>query len=314
MTAAAVMAALWPRYGTGRRFLRRWHVAEPDDEQIAVAVRYLRNRRLPIVPIMVLFLLAQDTVGVRPGSDDLLNLFTLLGSLLVALLIAELLAGLQRPQGVARTASLVRRRAHDLVPGYAVWLHAALTVVTVSVALIGLAAQPAVARALERLPPNEGSELVLADEYRADLAHPIGWPIVLGTVLVALVVLAVVWRTTMRPADRDERIDLVLRVRSVRVAVGTGIALTGALSVAAAERVSRMGSFLHGRPTVGDPIGRYSTAGPAFPADTGVALPGWLEVPFGITGALGLILLLTGLLGWVWVVNPPSRLSALSGI
>jgi hypothetical protein len=40
--AGAVTLALWPRYGTGRRFLRRWYIAEPDDEQVAVAVRTLR--------------------------------------------------------------------------------------------------------------------------------------------------------------------------------------------------------------------------------------------------------------------------------
>jgi hypothetical protein len=144
---------------------------------------------------------------------------------------------------------------------------------------------------LNRLPPNEprsdGSGVMLSEEYRTDLGHAIGWPIVLAAVLVALVVLAVVRQATVRPADRDHRIDLVLRVRSARVAVGTGIALTGALGVAAAERLNHVAAFL---------------ARPYAPVP-----PGWLAAQSGIAGALSLGLLLTGLLGWVWVANPPWR-------
>ena len=309
--AGLVILALWPRYGTGRRFLRRWGIAEPDDEQVAVAVRYLRRRRLPIVPLMLVLPLAKTAVGVRPAGDDPLNPFTLLASLLVALLLAESLAGLRRP-GAVRTAPLVQRSVRDLLPRYAVWLHAMLTAVVAGVALAGLAVQPAVDRALDRLPPNEsrpdGSGLVLLDELRAELADPIGWPIVLGAALVAVVAFAVAWRATARPADPDQRIDLVLRVRSARVAVGTGIALTGALGVAAVERMGHIGDLLRGAPTAGPPFGSYPAGGPAFPADAIAATePGWLDVWASISPLLGLVVLLTGLLGWVWVANPPLR-------
>lgn len=309
--AGAVMLALWPRYESGRRFLRRWDVRHPDDEQIAMAVRYLRWRRLPIVPLMLVLPLAKAAVGVRPAGDDPLNVFTLLGSLLVALLLAESLAGWRRPAGGLRIAPLARRSAGDLLPGYAVWLHAALTVVVVGMALAALAVQPAVDRALDRLPPNQygpdgGSELVLSEELRRELASADSWPVVLGAGLVAAIVVATVWRAAVRPADLDPGIDLVLRVRSARVAVGTGIALTGALGIAAVERLSLVAGFLAGHPRAGPIFGSYPADGPAFPAADPTAT-GWWDVWSSIGTPVGLTVLLTALLGWVWVANPPLR-------
>lgn len=314
---ALLTLALWPRHRAGREFLRRWHVPEPDDEQIALAVRYLRARRWPIVPIMVLLLLLAQAAGGQLTDDGWLGL-SLLGAVLVALLLAEWSAALRHPSGATRTASLVRRRARDLLPGYAAWLLAVPAGLTISLALAGMAAQPAVISRLHRLPPNEQrpdrSGLVLADEFRAELAHFGGWWIVLATVLVAVVVLAVVWRCAVRVAEGDDRIDRLLRERSARVAVGIGIALTGALGVAAAERLSTVGAFLNGRPTGGSAsfFNTYPAAGPAFPDGAVADVPGWLPALSDAAGALGLVLLLTGLLGWVWVANPPLRRLAAS--
>lgn len=313
--AVAVMLALWPRHETGRRFLRRWHVGEPDDEQIAVAVRYLRERRVLMVPFVVLFASVDHVVVGRQYGYDLRYMLTLLGALLMGLLLAESLAGLRRRRGTTRTALLVRRRAGDLVPAYAVWLYAGLTVMTVGVAVAGLVVQPAVTAALQRLPPNEqrpdGSGLVLLDESRADLARAVGWPILAGTALITLVVLGVVWRSAVRAAHPDHRVDLVLRTRSARVAVGAGMALIGQLGVEAIERLSIVESFLRGQPQGGiaSLLHTYPVAGPAFPADAvTTALPGWLHALSPAIGPLGLALLLTSVLGWVWVANPPARL------
>jgi len=133
---------------------------------------------------------------------------------------------------------------------------------------------------------------------------------VIAIALIAFVVLAVVWRSTTRVADPDDRVDSVLRLRSARVAVGIGIALTGAFGVAAAERLSTVASFLGGRPVAGSAaiLHTYPAAGPAFPADVGAAaMSGWLRALSDVAGPIGLLLLLTGLLGWVWVANPPLR-------
>jgi hypothetical protein len=301
-----VTLVVWPRYWTGRRFLLRWHIGEPDDAQIATAVRYLRRRRLPVVPLLLLTGAVLAALGFAPSGGSPQDGLAFLAALLVALLLAELLPAI-RPVPDARPSR------PPLVPSYAVRLYATLLAVTVAAALAGLAAQPAADRTLDSLPPNragpDGSGIVLADSYRTELANPTGWLIIVTATLAALVVLAVVRIAHSWRADPDERLDLVLRVRTARVGVGLGIAVTAALGTAAVDRLGRLANFVDGNPIDGGAItGTFPVAGPDFPAVA--APPAWLQPWPDLHPPLGLALLIAGILGWAWVANPPRRLPA----
>src|SRR5882762_3283412 len=200
----ALMLVLWPTAGPARRVLRRWgDIAEPGADQVAVAVRDLRERRLLMVLLMVLAPLTARAVPavLRPTGD--LGAYYLLGSLLVAWLIAEVVAVLRPQRGSVRTASLVRRRW--LVPTWAVVLHLGLALIAVVLALV---AQPWVG----------------------------GWYLILLVLLTLLVVYGIARLAVVRPAGAHDDVDAALRTRSARVAVGVGILLAGMFIAAAGTR------------------------------------------------------------------------------
>jgi hypothetical protein len=198
-----LMLLTWPMAGAGRRMLRRWgDIAEPDRDQIAVVVRYLRERRLLVVPLMFL---APLTARAMPAIVGPLGSYHLLGSLLVAWLLAEVAATVRPRRGLVRTASLVRREW--LVPRWAVGLHLGLAV---AVVLTVVAA------------PWAG-----------------GWYLIVLTVVTSLVVYGIAWLAMVRPAGAaDDDVDTALRVCSARVALGVGILLAGLLADAGGNRLA----------------------------------------------------------------------------
>jgi hypothetical protein len=104
----AILIVLWPGEKHGKRLLERWGVAEPSAAEVALAVRYLKRRRL-WYPWLFL--------AIPPLLDDG-GAGTIVVTLLLGGLIAELLA--QRPaRGPRREAVLTPRTLRDVVP---VWV------------------------------------------------------------------------------------------------------------------------------------------------------------------------------------------------
>jgi hypothetical protein len=192
--ALVLMALTWPRPVVARRVLRRWgDIAEPTPDQLAVVVRYLRERRLLVLPLMVLAPFTASGVRALIGPADDLGLYHLLGSLLVAWLLAEVVASVRPRRGALRTASLEPRGWRGLVPVWAVALHIGLTV----------------------------------------LAIVLGGGLLISVASTALVVVyGICLLAVLRPATADLEVDQCLRLRSARVAVGVGV-LLAALLVAA---------------------------------------------------------------------------------
>ncbi|MFF0145600.1 hypothetical protein ATK36_1790 [Amycolatopsis sulphurea] len=175
-----ILIVLWPGDRQGVRLLTKWGVPEPSPDQVSVAVRYLRRRR---------FWYPWLFIGI-PLIPQLKSLPIMGGAgavVIVALLgglIAEVVA--QRPARQARReAVLTTRRVLDFAP---LW----------TFIVAGLAELGAVVR------------LAISGQWAA-----------LGLVLVAA---AVAWGMVLlavrRPATGDAEVDMVLRTRSARVAVG----------------------------------------------------------------------------------------------
>ncbi|MEV6642862.1 hypothetical protein [Amycolatopsis sp. NPDC051371] len=106
-----ILIALWPGEKHGKRLLERWGVPDPDAAEVALAVRYLKRRRLWYP---WLYLAIPPVLGdTGPG--------TIITTLLVGGLIAELLA--QRPSRTPRReAVLAPRTLTDVVPIWALVL------------------------------------------------------------------------------------------------------------------------------------------------------------------------------------------------
>jgi hypothetical protein len=103
----AILIVLWPGEKHGKRLLVRWGVADPDAGEVALAVRYLKRRRLwyPWLFLAIPPLLDDTTTG------------SILATLLLGGLIAELLA--QRPsRGPRREADLAPRTLLGIVPAW----------------------------------------------------------------------------------------------------------------------------------------------------------------------------------------------------
>ncbi|MEU7786760.1 hypothetical protein [Amycolatopsis sp. NPDC049159] len=104
----AILIVLWPGEKHGKRLLERWGVPGPDAEEVALAVRYLKRRRLwyPWLFLALPPLFGDTTTG------------SLVATLLLGGLIAELLA--QRPaRGPRREADLAPRTLTAIAP---VWV------------------------------------------------------------------------------------------------------------------------------------------------------------------------------------------------
>ncbi|WP_238413055.1 hypothetical protein [Saccharothrix deserti] len=281
----AVLLVLWPTRSGGRRFLRRWGVPEPDDQQELQAVRYLRDRRL-LYPLLFLIIPAgQRMLGLPyPDSSAVRNL----APVIVALLLAEAVAALRPVRGV-RVATLARRRWRDLVPRSAMVTFLALGGLAVLFAVIGLLARPWAERSVAMVQADDVLSSV-SDRYRAEMAQPVGWIVLIGVVLGLVAVLGVVRLAVRRGSVADPLVDAALRRRSARVAVGIGIAWMGSMVLP----VNNYLGLLRG------------TAGLRPPSSP---MPGWLEYT-SFVNLVGPLVFLVAVLGWIFVANPSARRTA----
>ncbi|OZM70166.1 hypothetical protein CFN78_26730 [Amycolatopsis antarctica] len=181
----AILVVLWPNERHGERLLRRWGVADPSGADVTTAVTYLRRRRFWYP---WLFLGIPVITGALGGLDDERRStgWAVLATLLLGALIAELLA-LRPSRQPRREAMLAARGIGDLVPGWGIALAA-----VASAAILG--------------------RLAVEAQWAAT-----AWAG--GIVLAALAVAALAVR---RPASGRVEVDLALRARSARVAVGLG--------------------------------------------------------------------------------------------
>ncbi|PSL58307.1 hypothetical protein B0I31_101525 [Saccharothrix carnea] len=287
----AVVVVLWPTTSAGRRFLLRWGVPEPDDRQSAQAVRYLRDRRL-LYP--VLFLLTPVVAGPAARAfgfaDQSSGAVRNFAPLLVALLVAEAAAAL-RPVRGTRTATLARRHWRDLVPRWAIGLLLVLGAVAALLAGAGLAAQPWADRVAATFPADgvwrsaDGTaEGTVSVQYLAEMREPVSLVALIGVACGLVVVLGVVRLAVRRRSLAEPPVDAAFRTRSARVAVGIGLAWTAAVVLVAGNRLD----FLRGLD---------------FTAAGAEPVPAWLEHT-STGGYLGLVTLLVGVGGWIWVANP----------
>ncbi|HEY7591911.1 MAG TPA: hypothetical protein VH969_02050 [Actinophytocola sp.] len=285
--AALLLMLMWPTRYSGKRLLQRWGSAEPTAQQIAEAVRYLRQRRIlyvvlfAIVPAVVAVIWPPPNGANPPGSNILVPL-------IAAMLIAELIAVLRPVRGV-RVASLDRRGWRDLVPTWAVVVTAVLTAWAVTLVVMGLAAQPWADRYAAGYPPPSKSDLEAGEiDPRADLVHPTGW-LTLGGVVVCLVVLGVlVFLAVRRPSGADAEVDRALRTRTARVAIGIGFILLAGLVNDGQRRLV----FLQG---VSD-------------AYRAPARPGWLTEGLHQTVEIvGFATLVGAIVCWLWLAMPSRK-------
>jgi hypothetical protein len=194
-----LLTILWPTRRSGVRLLSRWGVGDPTDAEQAQALTNLRRRRFwyPWLFLGLGFLI--DTIHLLPGDQN--DTWSIPAVLLIGALLAELFA--QRPSaGPVRVAIPVRRGLTDVVPGWALLLHALAALG--AVALLGSA---------------------LAGMGWAQRWYPTWSPrtlwIALGAAVASvLVVWVIVGLALRRPAVAEVRIDPLLRTRSARVPVG----------------------------------------------------------------------------------------------
>ena len=203
-----LLAILWPNQRSGVRLLGRWGVADPTEPELAEALTYLRRRRFwyPWLFLGLGFLV--DTTSMLPSSQN--NVWSIPAVLLTGALLAELFAQRRSPTPV-RAAIPVRRGLTDIVPGWALVLHAVAAlgaVVLLGGALAGLG---------------------WARHWYPNWSARILWIALGGAVLSVVVVWVIVGLALRRPAVAELRIDPLLRTRSARVPVGLGIATLCAL-------------------------------------------------------------------------------------
>ncbi|MGW4489115.1 hypothetical protein ACWEOE_35425 [Amycolatopsis sp. NPDC004368] len=184
----AILFVLWPGRRQGARLLAKWGVPDATPDQVSVAVLYLRRRRFWYPWLFV-------GLPFIPGARDFADandVSAIMTVLLLGGLIAEVLA--QRPAPSARReAVLAPRGILDFAPKWAI--------VVTSLAALAAAVHLAVTGQ---------------------------WTLFGVTAAATVVAWGVVLLAVRRPATGDPDVDLALRCRSARVALGlaTGMCAT----------------------------------------------------------------------------------------
>jgi len=249
IVAVVLVLILWPTTNSGRRVLRTWGIAEPEPDQVAEAVSYLRRRR---VLFTLLYAFGTPVIGLFEHSEaPAIGIFV---PLLVAMLIAELLATLRPVRGV-RVASLDPRGWRDLVPRWAVWGMAVFVVLAVGLAVAALVVEP-----------PAGRDLVLRPAPQLALGY-------VGACL-ALVV-SLIYLAVRRPSVADEAVDAALRTRTARVATGIGFGWLGTAVLLAGERLH---DIQFAGPTRPEPEWFVEAVSYTAPAALAVSIVCWLWV------------------------------------
>jgi hypothetical protein len=198
-----ILIVLWPGERQGVRLLAKWGLPEATPDQVAMAVRYLRRRRLWYPWLFVGFSL----IPYAGDLQDSNGAGAIVVILLLGALIAEVLA--QRPARTARReAALTTRRMTDFVPAWALVVNLLATLVAV-----------------------------------VHLTFLSQWTLLGITVAAGAAAWLVAMLAVRRPAEGDSVVDLALRCRSARVAIGLGTgmcAMTGWTST----NLSSLAAFL----------------------------------------------------------------------
>ncbi|ALG11306.1 hypothetical protein [Kibdelosporangium phytohabitans] len=276
LSGLALLVILWPTVKVGQRFLRRWGVSDPTEQQGLLARRYLLHRRLLYPPLF----LAAPLITFGDTNP--------LPTLITALLLGEIIAML-RPSRGPRTATLTRRTWSDLVPR---WALVAMLVLAGFAALLAVAAGLAKQWGmglLDKYPPDgfwrTNGDIVasVADVHR--MLDNSAWLVVLvSVVLVTAVVLGIVWLAVYRGSGTDPSVDAALRTRTARVAVGIGIAWMSVNVQQANNKLINIRDI------------RWPEPAPSWLTGTG-----WLE-------SITVPMLIIGIAGWICVANPDSRM------
>jgi hypothetical protein len=291
----------------GRRLLTRWGVSEPTDEQADTAARYLRHRRLLHPFVFVALLLGMNVVtGVNGWPDPDWGL-VLLGALLATLLVAEVFVAVRRRQEPIRVAALARRRLTDVVPSFALALQAVMTLVLVAAAGVALAVQSwaDAVGAWRRRHDDEigpGSPIGILEWDPPPQGTTVTWFLLAIGLAVALASFTVVRLTLTRVPIADHVVDAALRVRTARVAVGTGLLLTAVSLVGIVNRIGEVGvlASIAAQPR-GWPPRLLPT--PDFPSP-----PVWVVEVGELRNTAVFLAIAVGLVGRAAVVAPVKRL------
>ncbi|ONI86430.1 hypothetical protein ALI144C_10935 [Actinosynnema sp. ALI-1.44] len=276
LSGLVLLVILWPTVKVGQRFLKRWGVGDPTEQQGLLARRYLLHRRVLYPPLF----LAASLITLGDNNP--------LPALITALLLGEILAML-RPSRGPRTATLTRRTWSDLVPRWAV---------VAMLVLAGFAVLLAVAEGIgkhwgtgvvDKYPPGgswrtaDGIVTNVADANR--VLDNSDWLLVLVAVFLATAaVLGIVWLAVYRGSGTDPSVDAALRTRTARVAVGIGIAWMSMCVQQANNKLIHIRDIHWPEPM------------PSWLAGTG-----WLE-------SITVPMLILGIAGWIWVANPDTRM------
>ncbi|MEV6240339.1 hypothetical protein [Lentzea sp. NPDC051838] len=117
-TSLVALLVLWPREGNGERLLKKWGIAEPNQQQVEEGVRYLKRRRL-------LYPWLYGALWLLPQWGN--NTTQLLVVVLTGTLLAELIA-LRPRRDARREATLTRRGLFDIASGWVVLLYAVIAI------------------------------------------------------------------------------------------------------------------------------------------------------------------------------------------
>lgn len=203
-----ILTILWPSPKAAVRLLNRWGAPDPTEAEVAQALTYLRRRRFWYPWLCIGLGALLDGTWLLPSSD---SDWEIPATLLLGALLAEMFAQRRSPAPV-RAAVPVRRGVTDLVPGWALALHA---VAALGAFLLLGGALAGIGWARNWYPHWSTRTL---------------WVALAAAVLTVLLVWVVVGLALRRPPVAELRIDPLLRTRSARVPVGLGTATLCALA------------------------------------------------------------------------------------
>ena len=202
------LALLWPTNQTATRLLQRWGVPEPTDAERAEALTYLRRRRIWYPWLFLGLPVAATATGLSSSKNN--TSWSIVAMLLIGALLAEAFAQ-RRKDAPVRAAVPVRRGLTDIVPTWALAVHAVTAVG--ALALLGSAL----------------AGVGWARQWYSSWPPRTLWIAFAGAGLTILLVWMVVALALRRPPVAELRIDGLLRAPSARVPIGLGTAALCAL-------------------------------------------------------------------------------------
>ncbi|GAA0510662.1 hypothetical protein A8924_4798 [Saccharopolyspora erythraea NRRL 2338] len=271
--------ALWSDRTRARKLARKWGVPEPSADQVDEVLHY---RRLRLAGYPLIFVVAAVCCRLllppNPEHADETgqgSYLALVAMFFFGAVIAELLA-------IARIRKSQPMRLHlaEIAPRWGVGFCGALVPATFALGLIDLQAQP-------HITPNM---LLLAEQNKQHTGTPIAVPFV-GTALVALLVMFVLWSARTRSFSADAELDRALRNRSARVVLGLGIGMQVSFLGLVWWRMDFLSRFATGADLSG-----------AQPAE--VVLENWARGMVDLVQPWLLLVVTGGMFGWLLVANP----------